>query len=185
MWLYVMSDNLSEEKHNAEWFAIHTRMDFKAEETLKDVCEDVLFPKETVVKDGKATSERAMIPHVLFINTTREHALALEMEGRRHPESAIPFWIYRYPNETEIRVIPQSSINLLRLLSSSDTTRCEIFSKTDFKGNEHVRVIGGPYQGQKGYVQRVKKNKHVIVKIEGICLVMLPFIHPDFLERID
>ncbi len=180
-----MSNKLSEEKHESEWFAIHTRKDFRAEEVMKDLCEDVLFPKETVSKPGKASIEKAVIPHVLFIKTTHEHALALEAEGRRHPELSIPFWIYRYPKDDEIRVIPQSSINLLRLLTSDDTTRCEIFSKTDFKENERVRVTGGAYQGQEGYVQRVKKNKHVIVKIEGICLVMLPFIHPDFLEKID
>ena len=48
-----------------------------------------------------------------------------------------------------------------------------------------MRVIGGQFKGYEGHVQRVKKNKHVIVKIEGVCLVMLPFIHPDLLEPID
>ena len=45
-------------------------------------------------------------------------------------------------------------------------------------------MIGGPYKGYEGYVQRVRKNKHVIVKIEGVCMVILPFIHPDLLQPV-
>ena len=82
-------------------------------------------------------------------------------------------------------VTPARSIDLLRLTTSADTSGCEIYNNRNFKENEHVRVTGGPYQGMEGYVQRVRKNKHVIVKIEGICMVMLPFIHPDLLERIE
>ena len=95
------------------------------------------------------------------------------------------FWIYRYPTDNTIRPIPPHAISLLRLLTADDTTRCEIFNKKDFRENEHVRITGGIYKGYEGYVQRVRKNRHVIVKIEGVCLVMLPFIHPDFLESID
>lgn len=173
--------------HNSrlEWFAIKTRQDFKAAEFLKPLCDEVLFPTEEVTAPGKKTRTKAVIPHVLFIKITRERALALEQAGRQHPELSIPFWIYRYPSDDSIQVIPQKSIDLLRLITANDATRCEIFNKQDFKENEHVRITGGIYEGFEGYVQRVKKNKHVIVRIEGICLIMLPFIHPDLLEKID
>lgn len=178
-------NNTEENTQLPEWFAIKTRLDFKAEEALKPLCDEVFFPKEIVKTPDLRSRERAIIPRVLFIRTTRKNALTLEQEGREHPELSIPFWIYRYPKDNEIQVIPQSSIDLLRLLTATDTTKCEIFCKRDFKENEHVRVIGGVYEGYEGYVQRVRKNKHVIVKIEGVCMVMLPFIHPDLLQSID
>ncbi len=168
-----------------EWFAIKTRQEFRAEEELSKVCDEVLFPKEIVRVPGKHDRTRAIIPRVLFIRTTREKALELERQGREHPELSVPFWIYRYPNDNSIQVIPRSSIELLRLLTADDTTRCEIFTKTEFKENEHVRIIGGQFEGYEGYVVRVKKNKHVIVRIEGICLLLLPFIHPDLLHPIN
>lgn len=166
----------------SEWFAIRTRQDFRAEGALKPLCDDVFFPKRIVANKGERPRERAFIPHVLFIRTTQETALRLERVGREHPEQSVPFWIYRYPNDRRIQVIPQRSIDLLRLLTATDPTHCEIFSKTDFKENQRVRITGGPFEGYEGYVQRVKKNKHVIVRIEGICLLMLPFIHPDLLQ---
>ena len=182
--LAKMNDNSLDNNNPTQWYAIRTRQDFRAEKALASLCEQVFFPKETVTLTNHKKREKAIIPHVLFIKTTREHALALEAEGRQHPGASIPFWIYRYPASNEIQVIPQKAIALLRLLTADDTTRCEIFSKKDFKENQRVRITGGVYQGYEGFVQRVKKNKHVVVRIEGICMVMLPYIHPDMLENV-
>ncbi|MDE6683028.1 MAG: KOW motif-containing protein [Muribaculaceae bacterium] len=167
------------------WFAIKTHQDFRAEKELAPLCEDLLFPKEEILIPGKKARTKAFIPRVLFIKTTREKALGLEREGRRQPEQSVPFWIYRYPKDNRIQEISPESIRLLRLLTAQDTTRCEIFTKKDFKEGQHVRVIGGPFQGYEGIVTRVKKDRHVIVKIEGICLIMLPFIHPDLLQEVN
>lgn len=179
-----MNSTATEQEYKPEWFAIKTRQDFRAEEELAPLCDEVLFPKEVIAVSGKRNRVKAIIPRVLFIRTNSRKALELEKRGREHPELSVPFWIYRYPNDDSIQVIPQSSINLLRLLTADDTTRCEIFNKSDFSVNQHVRVTGGRFEGCEGFVQRVKKNKHVIVRIEGVCMVMLPFIHPDLLEPV-
>ncbi|MDE6715756.1 MAG: KOW motif-containing protein, partial [Muribaculaceae bacterium] len=168
-----MNEQYTEE---AEWFAIKTRQDFKAEEQLAPLCEEILFPKETVKLPGKKSKQRAIIPHVLFIKTTKQNAIALEQQGREHPELSVPFWIYRFPKSKQIQVIPESSIILLRLLTADDTTKCEIYNKMDFKENQYVQITSGPFAGYKGHVVRVKKNKHVVVRIEGICALLLPFI---------
>lgn len=181
----TIMETQKKKEEKIEWFAIKTHQDFRAEEQLTPLCDDLLFPKEEVKLPGKKSRTRAIIPRVLFIKTTRSRALQLEQAGRKQPELSVPFWIYRYPKDNEIQVIPPSSITLLRLLTASDTTRCEIFTKTDFKENQRVRIIGGPFQGYEGSVTRVKKDRHVIVKIEGVCMVMLPFIHPDLLQIID
>lgn len=177
-----MNESFISHEEKSEWFAIKTRQDFRAETEFKPILDDVLFPKETVRVPGRKNRQRAIIPHVLFIKTTRDKALELEKKGREHPELSIPFWIYRYPKDNQIQPISESSIHLLRLLTAEDKTRCEIFNKSDFKENQRVRITGGDFEGYTGHVVRVKKNKHVIVRIEGICLVMLPFIHPDFIN---
>lgn len=176
--------NDTDKTRNTDWFAIKTRHDFRAEEALAGECEEVFFPKERVKLPTGRTKIKAVIPHVLFIKSTREKILDLEAAGRKSPESNIPFWIYRYPKSSEIQVIPPRSIELLKLLTTDDTTKCRIYTAKDFKINERVRVIGGIYQGYEGFVKRIEKNKHVVVSIEGVCLVILPFIHPDLLERL-
>ncbi|MDE6270878.1 MAG: hypothetical protein K2M12_08530 [Muribaculaceae bacterium] len=177
-----MNESSISQKSKSEWFAIKTKQDFRAETEFTPLLDDVLFPKEIVRIPGKKNRQRAIIPHVLFIKTTCSKALELEKQGREHPEQSIQFWIYRYPKENKIQPISESSIHLLRLLATDDTTKCEIFTKTDFKENQYVRIVGGDFEGYTGYVVRVKKNKHVVVKIDGICLILLPYIHPDLLE---
>lgn len=178
----TMIDSNKSHNEESEWFAIKTGQDFRAETEFKLTLDDVLFPKETVRVHGKKNRQKAIIPHVLFIKTTRSKALELEKQGREHPEQSIPFWIYRYPKDNQIQPISEASIHLLRLLTTDNNAKCQIFNKSDFKENQRVCITGGDFEGYTGHVVRVKKNKHVIVKIEGICLVMLPFIHPDFLE---
>lgn len=168
-----------------QWYAIRTRNETRAEEVLADECAEVYCPKEEVrTPEGKLRT-RVLIPRVLFIRTTRRHALELE-EKSRQPDSGIaPLWIYRYVKGDEIQPIGEAQIHLLHLLTAPEPEKCEIFTKTDFRPGVTVRVTGGPYKGNVGTVQRVKKNKHVIVRIEGICMIMLPFIHPDLLEEIN
>ena len=169
----------------SQWFAIKTAQDFKAEVFFSNKCDEVFFPKEHMIVHGKRERIKAVIPHVLFVKTSCEKILSLEELGRKHPEQSIPFWIYRYPKDQAIQVISQKSIDLLKLLTFEDTTHCKIYTGHEFKEKELVRVTGGVYEGCEGYVQRVKKNKHVIVKIEGVCMVILPFIHPDLLQPIN
>lgn len=167
------------------WFAIKTRQDFKAETYMAEKCREVFFPKETVRLPDKKLRLKAVIPHVLFVRTTRDNLMRLEDEGRRHPESSLPFWVYRYPENNHLQTIPSHSIELLRLLTAEDSSKCRIYTVRDFKIKEKVRVTGGIYKGYEGFVKRIAKNRHVVVAIEGVCLVILPFIHPDLLERIE
>lgn len=169
-----------------QWFAIRTRQAFKAEAELAARCSEVYFPKESVKGSDGRTRVRAIIPRVLFIRTTEEHALAMEREGREEPAPGVPpFWIYRNPGSLLVQQVPERTMELLRLLTAPDPTRCTIYGKEDFRTGNRVRVTGGPFRGYEGHVQRVKKNKHVVVRIEGICTVLLPFIHPDLLEAVD
>lgn len=177
--------SVSNTNHDTCWFAIKTPRDFRAEEEMAKVCEEVFFPKEYVRLSNGKTRVKAVIPHVLFLKTTPDNILNLESQARKTPGASVPFWIYRYPKRDDIQMIPPRSIELLRLLTADDTSKCRIYTATDYAVNERVRVIGGLYEGYEGFVKRIAKNKHVVVAIEGICMAILPYIHPDLLERID
>ena len=158
----TMNQQKTDQNLETEWFAIRTRREFQAAKELATHCDEIFFPTHKAVRNGVKTRESAVIPHVLFVRTNPERLLDLERQGREYPETSIPFWIYRQPGD--------------------NTTRCEIFTKTDYKPGQRVRVIGGLYEGYEGTVQRIKKNKHVVTQIEGLCAIMLPYIHPDLLQ---
>lgn len=167
-----------------QWFAVRTRQEKRAYDELSTLCEEVFYPVEEIKAPDGRKRMKSVIPHVLFIRTTRKNALSIESAGRKSPESNVPVWIYRYPDSNEIQVIGQSSIELLRLLTAHDTTRCKIYTVKHFTIGQRVKVTGGIFKGYEGFVKRIGKNKHVIVSIEGLCMVILPYIHPDLLEII-
>lgn len=175
-------NNTAQEK-DSHWFAIKTPQDFKAEEALKTECEEVFFPTNLIRLPQGKSRKRAVIPHVLFIKTTRENALTLELKGRKDPPETIPFWIFRYPKNPEIQVISQKSIDLLKLLTSDDTSECRVYNPTVFTPGEYVKITGGMYEGYEGFVKRINRDRRVVVEIEGVCMVILPFIHPDLLIK--
>ena len=168
-----------------EWYAVRAGNDARTAECLAGECDDVYFPTETVRRPDGKTRTKAVIPHVLFIRTSRSKALALEAGSRKGLLPSGLIWIYRYPQTTEIQAIPERSVNLLRLLTSDDTTRCAVYTARSFTPGQRVRVTDGIYKGYEGFVKRIARNRHVIVNIEGLCMVILPFIHPDLLEPIN
>lgn len=174
---------IMEEFNTTNWYAIKTRLDFRAEEALSPYCDEIFFPKREVAGGKTKKKYKAVIPHVLFIRTTRLQALRLEVSGRTEP-GAIPLWIYRYPKTREPQVITRESIDLLRMLTADDTSGCRIYTVKDFRPGQRVRVKDGMFKGYEGTVQRIAKNRHVVVNLQGLCLVILPFIHPDLLEEI-
>lgn len=181
-----MSDSIIiVEPEKQYWFAIKTRRDFEAEKMLGAECDEVFFPKETVRTAAGGDRLRAVIPHVLFIRCTEESALELERRGRDAADRIVPFWIYRNLRGDAVQRITDREIALMRLLTAEDSTRCEIYGKTDFHEGQRVRVTAGPFAGYEGNVRRVRKNRHVVVEIEGICAILLPYIHPDLLIAVE
>lgn len=166
------------------WYAIKARRDSKAAEVLRDFCQEVFFPRETITSSTGVVRHKAIIPKVLFIRTTHDEAIELERESHAEGSRLVPFRIYRYLRDDDIQPIPDDQIRLIYLLTAEDSERCEVFTKTDFKRGQTVRVKEGTFKGYIGTVQRVRKNKHVLVEIEGVCMILLPFIHPDLLEPI-
>jgi transcription antitermination factor NusG len=47
-----------------------------------------------------------------------------------------------------------------------------------------VRITGGPFKDVEGVVKRIKKNKSVVVQIEGIAAVAIAFVPANYLTLI-
>lgn len=169
------------------WYALKTRNESATGTHLEALCDEVYMPKHRVrtADNSTATSSRLVIPRLLLIKTDAENALRLEKESHKEGSGIVPFWIYRLPGSENIQPISTEEFNLFKLLTSEDpSTQCEIYGKADFQVGQHVRVTAGPFAGYTGYTRRIRNNKHVVVEIEGLCAIALPFIHPSLLQAI-
>ena len=164
------------------WYALRATHEFDVANTLRTECSDVYLPVEQARTVDGATRTRPLISRVLFVRDTETHLLQLEKRGHDPLDSIQPFWIYRYERGGAIQPVKDTEMQLLRLLSATDSTRCEIYTRTDFHAGQAVEVIAGPFAGYRGHVRRIQRNRHVIVEIEGICAIALPFIRPVLLS---
>lgn len=167
---------------NQNWYALRATHEFDVANTLRTECSDVYLPVEQARTADGTTRTRPLISRVLFVRDTETHLLQLEKRGHDPIDPIQPFWIYRYERGGAIQPVKDTEMQLLRLLSATDSTRCEIYTRTDFHAGQAVEVIAGPFAGYRGHVRRIQRNRHVIVEIEGICAIALPFIHPDLLS---
>lgn len=177
-----MRMNNQVDTQESQWFAIRTNRDSKAQEVLAPLVDEIMMPKTKIkLQDGRKV-ERPLIPRVLFIKTSYDNALDLEKQGRQIDSLNLPFWVYRYPESDKIQSISEKSIRLLRLLSSEAGEECEVLPPDAFPLGARVRVTGGIFKGYEGYVKRIRKDRRVLVEISGLCLLLLPFIHPSLLQ---
>ena len=96
-------------------------------------------------------------------------------------------FVYRTADRETFAVIPDRQMAMFQLVCSSGTEGLEFFADDDltrYKAGDRVRVLEGPLQGAEGYIKRIRKDRRLLVSIEGFIAVATSFIPPQFLEKI-
>lgn len=173
------------EQAGKRWYAVRCAKPIQSVARLELRGVETYLPLHTVHLPGGGTRVRPMIPKLFFINSEADLMRQLESESRRIDTDLTPMWVYRYRRGDDIQPISDAEFRLFRLLTGPEECRCEVYRKPEFKIGDRLRVKAGPFAGYEGYARRIRRNKHIVVEIEGLCAIALPFIHPDLLERVE
>lgn len=96
-------------------------------------------------------------------------------------------FLYRMTDGKRPAVIPDKQMGIFQMVCSSGADGLEFFSDEDmtrYKQGDKVRVTEGPLQGAEGYIKRIRKDRRLLVAIEGFIAVATSFIPPQFLEKV-
>ena len=96
-------------------------------------------------------------------------------------------FIYKTADRKTEAVIPDKQMAMFQLVCSSGAEGLEFFADDDmtrYKTGDRVRVLEGPLQGAEGYIKRIRKDRRLLVAIEGFIAVATSFIPPQFLEKV-
>lgn len=96
-------------------------------------------------------------------------------------------FVYRMVDKLRPAVIPDKQMAMFQLVCSSGAEGLEFFSDesiTRYRQGDKVRVLEGPLKGAEGYVKRIRKDRRLLVSIEGFIAVATSFIPPQFLEKV-
>ena len=124
---------------------------------------------------------------LIFIHSTQEELTNLKMT-RKGFEPMHYFMNHFAETEADrVLVIPDRQMAIFRMVASSGADGLEFFSDesiVNYKQGDKVRVKEGPLKGAEGYIKRIKKDRRLLVAIEGFVAVATSFIPPQFLEVI-
>ena len=96
-------------------------------------------------------------------------------------------FVYRTADRKTEAVIPDKQMAMFQLVCSSGAEGLEFFADEDmtrYKAGDKVRVLEGPLKGTEGYIKRIRKDRRLLVAIEGFIAVATSFIPPQFLEKV-
>ena len=96
-------------------------------------------------------------------------------------------FVYKTADRKTEAVIPDRQMAMFRMVCSSGAEGLEYFSDEDitrYKSGDKVRVLEGPLKGAEGYIKRIRKDRRLLVAIEGFIAVATTYIPPQFLEKV-
>ena len=140
-----------------------------------------IFKRKTIV--ASLLFFRGTIQDALMIRADLERGLA-DKSGR-----PIGGMLYMTVDRQAPAVIPEKQMTMFRMVCDSGADGLEFFSDeniVNFKKGDKVRVtMEGPLNGVEGYVKRIRKDRRLLVAIEGFVAVATSFIPPKYLEKVD
>ena len=144
--------------------------------------------EETEVNGHLQYKDVQIVPNLLFVCCPESW---LEKYKQLHDSE---FMIYKHKvkktnGDVELKPapIPEKEMKLFIFITSTGGGKdIEYYGDTmlEFAEGQRVRVIDGMYKGAEGVVKRIKRDRKLLVAIEGIAIVAISHIPMSYLERI-
>ncbi|MBR6002688.1 MAG: transcriptional regulator [Bacteroidales bacterium] len=171
-----------------ETFIPVTKEQLKGEEFFRvkrrlAVPDDSRNDRKYIVEGPYIFKRKTIVASLLFFRGTLQDALQVraDFEGRA--------MLYTTVDRKAPAIIPDSQMKMFRMVCESGMDGLEFFSDeniVNFKQGDRVRVtMEGPLKGVEGYIKRIKKDRRLLVAIEGFVAVATAFIPPKYLEKVD
>lgn len=175
----------------SNWFVI--RVTYGRERKLAALLDErnikYFLPEKTVFKnrpkDGKLFKRKvSVIPNVIFIFAERPYLQALKKEI----ESSIPMRYMMDRSTRQPAIVQKKQMEDFIRVASSDEDALLYLDNPDvvLEKGEPVEIIYGPFAGITGYVLRIRRDRKIVLTIEGlIAAAITAEVKPDWIKRIN
>lgn len=130
---------------------------------------------------------RPLVSSLLFVLADEDRILQVEEllnEPLQWGGKARGF-IYKTADFSAYATIPPGQMEAFRLVVDAGVGGLEFFADDDitrYKKGDKVRVKEGPLKGAEGYIKRIRRDRRLLVSIQGIIAVATSYIPPEQLE---
>ncbi len=137
---------------------------------------------ETLSDDGiEYFDPSEAIASLLFVHCDEHYIADL---GSRYFDRV---WIYRRTGSRVPAVVPDREMEVFRFVVTAGKQGLTFLGddRPEYHQGDRVVVTDGPFKGAEGHIKRIKRDRRLIVSIDGVVAVATTYIHPKFLKKVD
>lgn len=141
------------------------------------------------IQEGPVIYERKpLVNSLIFVKTSADEIKEVAQRLKDDAPGDRPLgFVYKNADFKEFATIPDLQMTSFRLVAESGLSGLDFFADdeiTRYRTGDRVRVVGGPLKGAEGYIKRIKKDRRLLVCIEGIIAVATSYIPTELLEKV-
>ena len=165
--------------------------ELKLKASLDEEGVENFLPMTYQLVERNGERHRSLVPaihNLIFIHSTQERITHLKMYNKAF--TSLRYMMMTSPSafsKPEILTVRDREMeNFIRVASAADDSVMFLdWSTVADKVSRRVMVMDGPFAGVEGVVMRIRRNKHVVVRLQGIAAVGITFVPPAFLKLLD
>jgi transcription antitermination factor NusG len=179
------NSKIEQEPEAKVWYAI--RVTFNREMKVKDDLDlrgiESFIPMKYVMGTRRGRRVKKLVPSIhnlIFFHI--EPSLMKEYKAT----TKLPIRYIMNPATKKPVVVPEQEMKNFIAVAGTYEEQLEYITPKPgrFTRGDKVRILGGPFEGAEGVLQRVKGDSRVIVTIKGLVAVATTTIHPSLLEKL-
>ena len=146
-------------------------------------------PDSRYIQEGPVIYERKpLVNSLIFVKANAQQIKEVDRRLTEDAPGDRPLgFIYKKADFKEFATIPEAQMTSFRLVTESGLSGLDFFADdeiTRYRKGDRVRVTGGPLKGAEGYIRRIKKDRRLLVSIEGVIAVASSYIPTELLEKV-
>lgn len=141
------------------------------------------------IQEGPIIYERKpLVASLIFLRANEDEIISVD--ARLKDEMILGRllgFIYKTADFKKWATIPDKQMESFRLLTENGGDGLTFYTANLVKlaQGDKVRVIDGPLKGAEGYIKRIKKDRRLLVCVEGVIAVASSYIPDRMLEKIE
>ena len=149
---------------------------------------ETYVPMKYEMEDDGITVMERMVPaihNLIFVHSTQGTITRLKMEKRDF--EPLRYIMKHIDNgDTQIMTVPDHEMENFMKAASINDQSVSLVNDSDYfsKIGKMVRITAGQFKDVVGVVKRIKKNRCVVVRIQGVAAVIIANVPLRFVEEI-
>jgi transcription antitermination factor NusG len=179
------------DSEKVKWYPMRSTYsrELKVKENLVQLGVECYVPMTYRVLERDGERHRLLVPaihNLIFVHASKD---AIKVLKENNPLfSSLRFImrksLHEKDAESETLIIPTSQMNNFILATRNHEAEVTYLKdgNVSLKHGQKVRVVDGNFMGVEGEIIRIRKNKRVTIRVEGLSTVMLNFVPNQCLE---